>query len=65
MIALCEVILIFCRKTKSKKLELDQSPYWIEQVEKERYSLEMKPLVEEPGLIFFENYDLILFLIFS
>ena len=58
----------FCRKTKTKKLELDESPYWIEQVEKERYSselIEMKPVVEEPGLMFFENYDLILFLIFS
>ena len=54
------MILIFCRKTKTKKVELDQSPYWIEKVEKERYSpelIEMKPVVEEQGAIFFLNYD--------
>ena len=48
-----EVIFDPCCRKNKEKLELDQSPYWIEQLEKERYSpeyIELKQVVEPQGL---------------
>ena len=54
LMQLClEVIFDPCCRKNKEKLELDQSPYWIEQLEKERYSpeyIELKQVVEPQGL---------------